>query len=153
MWKAHRTAWAVIVLLVGGSAQAAAPQELASQVNAVFKANCYRCHGDRGAAEGGMAYITDLAKLVEKKKVIPGNPSGSKLYKKIASEDDPMPPLTDDDNKPITQRPSKDQIALVRQWIEAGAPSDVAAIAAAARPFISNDDIFSAIQKDLAAAN
>jgi TPR repeat protein/mono/diheme cytochrome c family protein len=153
VWKTHRMAWATIVLLVAGSARAATPQELASQVKTVFKVNCYRCHGDRGAAEGGMAYITDLAKLVERKKVVPGNPGGSKLYKKIASEDDPMPPLTDDDNKPITQRPSKEQIALVRQWIEAGAPSDVPAIAVAARPFISNDDIFSAIQTDLAAAN
>lgn len=100
-----------------------------------------------------MAYVTDLTKLVERKKVIPGNAAGSKLYKKLASEDDPMPPLTDDDNKPVTPRPSKAQIALVRRWIEAGAPAEVPGIAGAAHPFISNDDIFEAIAKDLTAAN
>jgi mono/diheme cytochrome c family protein len=153
MGKVNRALASVILSLLTSAAAVAAPPALAAQVKAVLKANCYRCHGERGAAEGGMAYVTDLGKLVERKKVTPGNPAGSKLFKKIASEDDPMPPLTDDDNKPITQRPSKEQIALVRQWIEAGAPSDVPAIAIAARPFISNDDIFSAIQKDLAAAN
>src|SRR5947208_9801414 len=90
-----------MLLVFPYAANAATPQEVASQVKAIFKTNCYRCHGEKGAAEGGIAYITDLAKLVERKKVMPGNAAGSKLYKKIASEDDPMPPLTDDDNKPI----------------------------------------------------
>jgi TPR repeat protein len=127
-------------------------QELATQVKSILTTNCYRCHGERGAAEGGMAYVADLSKLVERKKVLPNNPAGSKLFKKMASEDDPMPPLTDDDNKPITQRPTKADIALVRQWIEAGAPPEPAT-AVAARPFISDTDILDSIKKDLDAAD
>jgi mono/diheme cytochrome c family protein len=132
MRLSNRLQWAAVFLLFSSTAHAASPQELAIQVKTILKTNCYRCHGERGAAEGGIAYITDLAKLVERKKVVAGNPLGSKLYKKMASEDDPMPPLTDDDNKPIAQRPSKPEIALVRQWIEAGAPADAPEIASAA---------------------
>lgn len=51
VWKTHRIALGAIVLMVAAWARAAAPQqELAAQVKAVFKENCYRCHGDRGAA-------------------------------------------------------------------------------------------------------
>jgi formylglycine-generating enzyme required for sulfatase activity/mono/diheme cytochrome c family protein len=153
MFQPSNIVLAFLLCLLPALARAQTPQELAGKVKTILAANCYRCHGDTGAAEGGMAYVTDLAKLVERKKVVPRNPAGSKLYKKIASEDDPMPPLTDDDNKPVTQRPSKAEIALVRQWIEAGAPVDAPAVAAAPRTFISDADILAAIAKDLDSAD
>jgi TPR repeat protein/mono/diheme cytochrome c family protein len=152
MGKASRILSAAGVLLFAAFAGAATPTEVAGQVKGILKANCYRCHGERGAAEGGMAYVTDLGKLVERKKVVPGNAAGSKLFKKMASEDDPMPPLTDDDNKPISQRPSKAEIALVKQWIEAGAVDEAPAVVAVARVFVSDADMLLAMQKDLNAA-
>src|SRR6516162_5444162 len=38
--------------------------ELAKKAQAVLKANCYKCHGEAGAVEGGMNYIVDLERLV-----------------------------------------------------------------------------------------
>jgi mono/diheme cytochrome c family protein len=52
------------------------------QVKQVFQTNCYRCHGEKGAEEGGIAFITDLARLVERRKIVPGDLKGSKVYKK-----------------------------------------------------------------------
>ena len=148
----------IILVLVVCNIPALAPaqppaQELAGQVRRILTANCYRCHGENGAAEGKIAYISDLGALVRKKNVVPGDPSRSKLYKKLVSEDDPMPPFTDDDNKLVTQRPTKSEIALVRQWIEAGAPIDLAAAVAAPRRFISDAEILAAIDRDLDVAD
>src|SRR5262249_35080601 len=52
----------------------AADEELAEKARHVFDTYCHRCHGKDGAVEGGMNYVTDLAKLVARKKVVPGNP-------------------------------------------------------------------------------
>lgn len=151
-----RKSWSILFLAaccIPALAHAASSQELAAQAKRVFAANCYRCHGENGAAEGKIAYVTELATLVKKGKVVPGDPERSKLYKRIASADDPMPPLTDEDNKPVTQRPSKAEIELVRQWIAAGAPLEASEAAAAPRKFIAEADVLAAISKDLDAAD
>jgi hypothetical protein len=93
--------------------------DLARKAQSILKANCYHCHGQEGAVEGGMNYILDLKTLVDRKKIVPGEPLKSKLYKRLVSEDNPMPP---DEEK---VRPSKDDIALIKRWIEAGAPEAV----------------------------
>src|SRR5579872_984207 len=67
-------------------------QDLASKALEVLKTNCYRCHGQDGANEGGLNYILDQQKLIYRKKVIPGDPGKSRLLKRLTSEDDPMPP-------------------------------------------------------------
>ena len=66
------------------------PKELAAKAQAVFKTHCYRCHGQDGAIEGGLNYVADLGKLVARKKVVPGNPAASRLFKRI--DDGTMPP-------------------------------------------------------------
>src|SRR5262245_19361772 len=65
--------------------------ELAKKAQAVLRANCYRCHGQEGAVEGGMNFILDFDKLVQRKKVIPGSPDKSPLYKKIVNNLMPPP--------------------------------------------------------------
>ena len=65
-------------------------QELTAKVQTVFKAHCYRCHGQNGAIEGGMNYIGDLSKLVARKKILPGNADGSRLFKRM--DEGSMPP-------------------------------------------------------------
>src|SRR5262245_29514803 len=90
---------------------------LARQAHSILKANCYRCHGQDGANEGGVNYILDVARLIERRKVVPGDVAKSRLFKRVTHPDDPMPP---EDEK---ARPSKDDITLLRRWIEAGAPS------------------------------
>jgi hypothetical protein len=114
---------------------------LAQKVHAVLKANCHRCHGNDGANEGGLNYVLDRRRLVSRKKIVPGDSAKSKLYQRLLSADDPMPPA---DEKP---RPSKDEIALVKQWIDAGAPDFTAAVAA--RKFLTPADTVQAIKSDL----
>jgi WD40 repeat protein len=115
---AHRASrlFAVALLLAPLSAAAAEPDaaDLARKAQAILKANCYRCHGQEGAVEGGMNYILDLEKLVLRKKVVPGQPDKSPLYKKLVNNLMPPP-----DEQP---RPSEADRALLRQWIEGGAP-------------------------------
>src|SRR5262245_37712147 len=93
-------------------------QVLARKARSVFEANCYRCHGQDGATEGGFNFVLNLEKLV-KTSVKPRDASGSLLYERISSHDNDMvmPPAGE---KP---RPSADDIAAVRQWIQAGAPT------------------------------
>jgi WD40 repeat protein len=99
-------------LVVAGPAQAADP--LAARALAVLDAHCHRCHGKDGAIEGGMNFILDRDKLVARKKVLPGKPDESPLFKRVASGK--MPPPGEQ------PRPTSEDLAQLRQWIEAGAP-------------------------------
>jgi mono/diheme cytochrome c family protein len=118
---------------------------LAARAQAILKTNCYRCHGDNGASEGGFNYVLERQRLVERKKVVAGDPGKSKLYQRVVSDNDPMPPA---DEK---QRPSKEDRDLLRQWIEAGAPDFNPTIAK--RAFLSPNDVLRAIHADLEKAN
>src|SRR6516164_5749902 len=71
-----------------------AKTELAKKAQAVLKANCYKCHGEAGAVEGGMNYIVDLERLVARKKVVPGKAEDSPIYKRISSGSMPPPEVT-----------------------------------------------------------
>lgn len=126
------------LLAVTAPAVADDKQALAAKAQAVFKAHCYRCHGQDGAIEGGLNYVTDLSKLVARKKVVPGNPDGSRLLKRM--DEGTMPPP---DEKP---RPTAADTATVRKWIEAGAPG---ADAASPRAVVSQADVLDAALADL----
>src|SRR5262245_53488895 len=86
---------ACVLALLGAPGPAAAepqPDELARQVREVFRTHCYRCHGKDGANEGGLNYVLDRRRLLERRKVFPGDPAKSKLFRRLASTDEPMPP-------------------------------------------------------------
>src|SRR6266702_1445388 len=89
---------------------------LARKAQDIFKTNCYRCNGQDGTVEGGLNYVLDFKTLVARKKVIPGDAGKSRLFKRLTSDDNPMPPEEE------KVRPSKDDVAAIKQWIEAGAP-------------------------------
>jgi WD40 repeat protein/mono/diheme cytochrome c family protein len=114
------------------------PKYLAAQAQAVLKTHCYRCHGQDGAVEGGLNYVADLGKLVARKKVVPGNPDASRLFKRM--DDGSMPPP---EEKP---RPSDAELALVSKWIAAGAPTGVTA---ERRSVLSSSDVYSLVLADL----
>lgn len=114
------------------------PKQLAAQAQSILKIHCYRCHGQDGAIEGGMNYGTDLSKLVARKKVIPGDPAGSRLFKRI--EDGTMPPPGE------KSRPSEEEITSIKKWIAAGAPGGEAA---PTRPILTSTDVNTAILADL----
>jgi WD40 repeat protein len=126
----------VMAAMVTPPARAADPT-LAAKAQAVLRANCYRCHGQEGAVEGGMNYILDFEKLVQRKKVVPGSADKSPLYKKVVNNLMPPP-----DEKP---RPSEADREVIRQWIEAGAPRT----ALAKRQVISDSDVTQLILADL----
>ena len=127
--------------LLAASAVAAEPDKaaLAQQVQAILKANCYRCHGQDGVFEGGMNFILDAAKLAARKKIVPGKPDESPLYLRVMKG--AMPPV---DEQP---RPSAADKAILKQWIEVGAPGPSAATAA--RRHITPADEYRAMLADL----
>jgi WD40 repeat protein len=113
--------------------------ELAAKAQAILKANCYRCHGQAGAVEGGMSYILDRDKLVTRRKVIPGDSAASPLYKRVAAGKMPPP-----DQK---VRPGPADVALLKKWIDAGAPSATPAVAA--HSYLNEAETYAAILADL----
>jgi serine/threonine-protein kinase len=115
------------VALIAAPARAdQAADRLASAAKAVLEKNCARCHAN-GQAEGGFGFVLDAKQLVERKKVIAGNSTKSRLFKKVQSGE--MPP---EDEKP---RPTAEDIAALKAWIEAGAPAFTATNGR--RPFLS----------------
>jgi mono/diheme cytochrome c family protein len=114
------------------------PAELAHKAQAILKANCHRCHGRDGAVEGGMNYILDRDKLIARKKVLPGKAEQSPLFKRIAAAK--MPPPGEQ------PRPSSADLAILKQWIDAGAP---AAKPAVRRAIVTEADVQDLILTDL----
>jgi serine/threonine protein kinase len=119
------------------------PAELASRAKAILKANCHRCHGDNGNAEGRFNFVLERQQLVARKFIVPGRPDASRQFKRI--QDGEMPPEEE------TQRPAEEDVAILRQWIEAHAPDF--APSAPERKFISPDDLYRYIRDDLERAS
>ena len=138
---------AKVKVKVGGQANGPAPPKnaaqanLAQRVNGMFKANCYRCHGQDGENEGGLNYIADLRTLVSRNKIVPGKPDESAVYKRVTASRRPMPP------KGETPRPTAGDIAALKQWIEEGDPSPDDGTGE--RDFITDADIVQYIHDDL----
>jgi hypothetical protein len=113
--------------------------DLGARAQAVLKTHCARCHGQPYSAKGGMYYVLDRELLVARKKVIPGKAEESQLYQRVAKG--AMPP------KSQTTRPSKDELAVLKQWIDAGAPPMPSA--AGPRPFLTDASVTRTIRADL----
>jgi hypothetical protein len=88
---------------------------LAREAYAILNTHCYPCHGKNGAAEGGLNYILDLNRLKERKLVRPGLAEKSRLFRRINNGE--MPP------EEAEIRPSAAETAIIRKWIDAGAPA------------------------------
>lgn len=139
--------FAVAMLPQAGFGQAP-PTDLARQAKAVLQTHCYKCHGEGGNAEAGM-FVLNYEKLIDTKKVVPKNLKGSRIYTRLAIDQD-MPPETTDDGVAIP-RPSEKDVATIKAWIEAGA-SNFAEAAPPKRDFISNLDVLKSIFADLGKA-
>src|SRR5688500_18729894 len=63
--------------------------ELSSAAQAVLKQHCYSCHGQDGSDEGGMNYVLNGARLIEKGKVSPNQPDKSALLARIVAKEMP----------------------------------------------------------------
>lgn len=93
------------------------PSNLASSAKMVLSKYCGECHTATG--DGGIDYITDLARLVELEKVVPGKGEQSRLLQRMleVNPDSKMPP-------PYASEPeiSPNDLKIIKDWIEAGAP-------------------------------
>jgi len=88
-----------------------------------------------------MDYVTSLASLIAKKKVIPGDPAGSPLFARMSSQQ--MPPGG------VQPRPSLDDTEVVRQWIAAGACVTSGPTNCADNALISRDQMVDAMRDDI----
>src|SRR3989440_10693529 len=107
----------------GVSGKAGPEIDFNRQIRPIFSENCFACHGpDKNKRKAG--FRLDQKESAPNKlesgniAIVPGNPAASKLLKVVASDDDDerMPPRKA--GKSLT----KEQIGLLRQWIEQGAP-------------------------------
>jgi WD40 repeat protein len=87
---------------------------LAGKARAVLATHCHRCHGQDGAAEGGLNYLLDRNRLLSTRLVEAGAAGRSLLLRRIRRGE--MPP---EDEKP---RPGPEDLAALEKWITAGAP-------------------------------
>jgi mono/diheme cytochrome c family protein len=97
--------------------------EFGRQIRPIFADNCFACHGpDESNREGGLRLDQREGAFAEadsgSRPIVPGDVEASEIYARLITQDSDlrMPPV--DSNKSL--RP--DQIELVRQWIEQGAP-------------------------------
>ena len=91
--------------------------DFARDIEPVFRERCYGCHGT-GEAEAGLRLDDREAALGEGangRRVVPRNPEGSELYRRVAG-------LGTRERMPMGGRLAPQEIALIRRWIEEGAP-------------------------------
>lgn len=103
------------------------PLDLAEGVARLFAERCHECHGTGKRPKGGLR-LSDmprvLARPAEEALIVAGAPERSPLFARLvlpAEHEDLMPP----EDGPLAPA----ELALVRQWIEAGAPWNAAPVA------------------------
>lgn len=115
-------------------------RQLIERTTNILSKACYRCHGEDGASEGGFNFVVNLEKLAQTM-AKGGDSAGSLLMQRLVAKDDGiMPPVGED------PRPTAEEIATIKAWIEAGSPS---IRTQSDRPFITNDQIVDAIRDDV----
>lgn len=90
--------------------------DLADSAKTILTKYCAECHA--ATSDGGIDYITDLGKLVELKKVIPGKSGSSRIVQRLeeANPDAKMPP-----SYASNPELSAEDLSTLKQWIDSGA--------------------------------
>jgi serine/threonine-protein kinase len=120
--------------------------EIGKTVKEILETNCAGCHFN-GVKSGNMDYVLDFQKLLDNKKVVPGNKEDSQLFVRMQQQS--MPPAFMRD-----QRPTFGQIELVGQWIDEmeGLFEDKDALCTGDEgKFVSLDDQIAEMADDIAA--
>jgi mono/diheme cytochrome c family protein len=92
----------------------AAEDAIAGRAQAILEKHCSQCHGRGGSSKGGFGYVLDREQLIGRALVVPGKPDDSELYRKVHARE--MPPGK-------APRPEAGEVAVLRDWILAGAPA------------------------------
>jgi mono/diheme cytochrome c family protein len=91
------------------------PDTLGAQARVVLQAHCAGCHGGGKVVRGGFGFVLDRDRLVGRSLVVPGKPNQSDLFLRIQQGEMPPPARKN--------RPNAAEVALLKRWIEAGAPA------------------------------
>ena len=110
-----------VFILSGVSTAHAEPISFSKQIRPIFSDRCYACHGpDAKTRKAGLRFDVETAAKAKNKEsgniaIIPGKPAASEILKRLTDPDQLMPP-------PESKlKMSKNEIALIRQWIAEGA--------------------------------
>ncbi len=134
----------VIVSLLLISSIAYGQNNIAQEAYLIFENNCLGCHGESGTFKETL-YI-EYNNLIEIGSVIPNNPDGSELYKRL------LGPTENGAQMPLGQPAlSADAIATIRRWIEIGAPDW--AVTIGDRAFITQGTMLDTIKTHLGTLN
>ena len=108
----------------GAPLHAQTPDELANKVLTFFKARCVACHGTNATEPKKFQFIDNLTELAKSDFVDLKVPENSRLYTVL--RDSEMPILTKaekQEGKKRVEDVAAEDVALVKAWIVAGAPS------------------------------
>ncbi|MCW3055332.1 MAG: hypothetical protein JWN14_4502, partial [Chthonomonadales bacterium] len=133
-----------LVAIVAGAQSPAPPVDkavIAQKAEAILVAHCGKCHD--ATATAGFSFRNRTGMLAKKHLVL-GDAEHSRLYIRAAlSADDPMPPATE--NNPL----KPEEKALLKAWIQAGAPEASVSTDAKVRKFVTTEQMLKAIADDL----
>ncbi len=131
LFREHRSGWAagVLALFLGawsGVALGDEPPTYERDIRPLFAKRCTVCHSkknlDKTEVSAGLAldsFEAALGGTKEHKVVAAGDAAASALYQRLVDPDE-------DERMPLAERPlTEPQRALVRRWIDAGAPRGV----------------------------
>ena len=108
-WVQLRPSLMFAIAVIAATTVVADSAPLSEAVVKTLQTHCGACHQD--SDDGGVDYITNLTKLVEGKKVVPGSPKSSRIWIRLHDETDPMPPDGE------TPRPTNAEKKLITDWI------------------------------------
>jgi serine/threonine-protein kinase len=139
---------ALVLLVTAGRAAGQDKKSLAARARRVLETYCHRCHKGEGSESGSDADFLKRADLLKPGNdgrifITPGKPDRSFLYQRLAVRKKgkgDMPP------RAVLDRPSDADKAVIKQWIEAGAPDFPKE---EVRRFISLAKVLTAIKDDL----
>jgi len=112
--------WLILISLLGSASESRASLLFNRDVRPLLAEACFHCHGpDPGTRKADLRLDTEAGLFSgESPTVVKGEPMKSELYLRLISEDEDeiMPPP--EAHKTL----NPEQIALVKSWIEQGAP-------------------------------
>ena len=127
--------------LLAINAQGQEHSRLAREAKTLLKTHCYRCHGVEKEVPGFDVLDVEGMKLSrsdEPSFVVPGSLNESLIWQRMGVDGD-MPP------EKVKNRPSEEELATIRRWIEAGAP----AAKEESRTYVSELSVLRMIRNDL----
>ncbi len=106
------------ILVQAGNIRAEDVVQFNSEIRPILADNCFHCHGPDERSRQADLRLDVPSTSDQSSTLVPGNPDQSQLYQRLVTDDADlrMPPASS--HKQLSQ----DQIALIKIWIQQGAP-------------------------------